>query len=129
VVQRSPTDIAFITNPEDEPPADPSDDAGPAAPQQIDPLPNTIVFHVYGRYSKVRFGAQAGEDTDGTYPTGLELVTSDQIAHKLTDGQFDAVIVGHYLLFYELSDHGAQLYDMSNGQLLLDQLRVAGWLQ
>ncbi|HEY3858406.1 MAG TPA: hypothetical protein VGM47_02205 [Gammaproteobacteria bacterium] len=128
VVQRSPADIAFTPNTDDEPPADPSDDAEPAAPQQVDPLPNTIVFRIDGRYAKVRFGAQAGEDTDGTYPTGLELVTPDQIAHKLTDGQFDAVIVGHYLLFYELSDHGAQLYDVGNGHLLLNQLLVAGWL-
>lgn len=125
VVERIPQSLAY-TGHDDEGGA--SDDDGSATPQSDDPLKNSLVFKVYGRYSKLRFGVQPGEDTDGTYPTGLQLVTPDNKTHDLAEGQFDAVIVGHYMMIYGMNDEGDQLYDLGDGKLVLDKLTHAGWL-
>lgn len=89
---------------------------------------NTLVFHVYGRYSKLMFREEPGEDTDGTYTFGLKLVTPDDQTLDITDDQFDATIVGHYLLFYGYFDAGTRLYDLGDGKVVLDKLSLAGWM-
>lgn len=89
---------------------------------------NTLVFHVYGRYSKLMFGEEPGEDTDGTYTFGLKLVTPDDKTLDITDEQFDATVVGHYLLFYGYFGEGTRLYDIGDGKVILDNITSVGWL-
>jgi len=89
---------------------------------------NSIVFRVYGRYSKLEFGAQPGEDSDAFHTFGVRLVAPDNRVLDITEDQFDAVIVGHYLLFYGFFDDGTKLYDAGNGQIVLDDLLDAAWL-
>ena len=89
---------------------------------------NTLVFHVYGRYSKLIFQEESGEDTDGTYTFGLKLVTPDGKTTAITHNQFDATIVGHYLLFHGYFGAGTRLYDLGDGKVVLDDLSVVGWL-
>lgn len=126
VVERIPKELAYTSLDDGGGPG--GDDETPKTPVASDSLKNALVFHVYGRYSKLRFGVQPGEDTDGTYPTGLQLVTPDDKTLDLADGQFDAVIVGHYMMFYGMNDEGDQLYDLGNGKVVLDRIRLAGWV-
>lgn len=93
-----------------------------------EPLHNTLAFHVYGRYSKLVFDTQAGDDTDGIYTFRLSLVTPDERTLDITDDQFDAAVVGHYLLFYGYFDAGTRLYDLGDGKVVLGGLSLAGWL-
>lgn len=89
---------------------------------------NSIVFHVYGRYTKLMFAAQPGEDSGALLTFGLRLVAPDNRALDITDDQFDAAIVGHYLMFYGFFEDGTRLYDLGNGQVVLDELVRAQWL-
>jgi hypothetical protein len=89
---------------------------------------NTLVFHAYGRYSKLVFREESGEDTGGTYTFRLKLVTPDGKTLDITDAQFDATIVGHYLLFYGFFHQGTRLYDLGDGKVVLDGFSVVGWL-
>lgn len=89
---------------------------------------NTLVFRVDGHDSKLAFYEEAGEDTGMTGTFRLNLTTPDGRRLDITDEQFDATVVGHYLLFYGYSDEGTRLYDVANGALVLDKLRSAGWL-
>lgn len=126
VAERIPRELVYTSM--DEPPPDPGDGDAQQSTEDSDPLKNALVFHVYGRYSKLRFGVQPGEDVAGTYPAGLQLVTADEKTLDLADGQFDAVIVGHYLMFYGMNDEGDGLYDLGNGKQVLDKLSLAGWV-
>lgn len=126
VVERIPKELAYTSS--DEEGGSGGDDEAPNTVAASDPLKNTLVFRVYGRYSKLRFGVQPGEDTDGTYPAGMQLVTPDDKTHDLADGQFDAVIMGHYMMFYGMNDDGDQLYDLGDGKVVLDHIRSAGWV-
>lgn len=125
VVERIPEELDYTTFDEE---GGPEGDARETVAEN-DLLKNSLVFRVYGRYTRLRFGVRAGEDTDGTYPTGLWLVTPDNLTLDITDGQFDAVIVGHYLLLYGAFDLGTRLYDLGNGKPVLDNMVLAGWLQ
>lgn len=93
-----------------------------------DPLHNTLVFHVYGRYSKLLFDTQAGDDTDGIYTFRLSLVTPDEQTQVIGDDQFNATIVGHYMMFAGFFGGGKRLYDLGDGKVVLDRLVKATWL-
>lgn len=108
--------------------AGPDDESDNPETVDYDGLNNAIVFKAYGRYSKLVFGAQAGEDTDGTYTFGMKLVTPDDRTTLITNNQFDAAIVGHYLLFRGFFEDGIRVYDLGNGEVVLDNLESAGWL-
>jgi hypothetical protein len=122
VVKRIPDSVTTEALDREE---DGSDDEQPATYARFN---NAIVFHVYGRYTKLEFGAEPGEDVDPLHTFSLRLVAPDNQVLDMTDGQFDAVIVGHYLVLDNLSDHGARLYDVGNGKLVLDDLIRADWL-
>jgi hypothetical protein len=74
------------------------------------------------------FGEESGEDTDGTYTFQLRLITPDNQTVDITHDQFDATVVGHYLLFYGFFRSGTRLYDVTDGKVVLDKLTVVGWL-
>lgn len=92
------------------------------------PLRNSLVFHVYGRYSKLVFDTQVGDDTDGIYTFRLSLVTPDDRTWVIGDDQFNATIVGHYMLFDGFFGGGKRLYDLGDGKVVLGGLSLAGWL-
>lgn len=90
---------------------------------------NTLVFHINGRDSKLSFYEESGEDTGDTGTFRLKLMTPDGRRLDITDEQFDATVVGHYLLFYGYFDEGTRLYDVGDGKVVLDHITSAGWLK
>jgi hypothetical protein len=91
-------------------------------------LHNSLAFHVYGRYTKLLFDTVPGEDTAGIYTFWLKLVLPDERTVMITSEQYGATLVGHYLLYYGFFGNGVKLYDVGNGEVVLDNLGTAGWL-
>ena len=88
-------------------------------------LNNTIVFRVDGRYTKLHFRALGG---GGAVTMGLEVEAPNDLTFDITNVQFDATIRGRYLLFCPRGGGHTQLYDLSDGSVVLDRLTDAGWL-
>jgi hypothetical protein len=111
-------------------PRDPSAEGDEAPPDEMKPTHVALSFHVDGRDSQLLFDLVPGEDTDGFYTFGLKLVLPDARTITITaDDQYGAALVGHYLLYHGFFENGMRLYDVGNGDVILDQLSTGGWLE
>ena len=108
---------------------DASADEGEPDPQMM-PTRVTLTFHVDGKASQLIFNTVPGEDTDGIYTFGLRLkLPGSRVITIVDSDQFGAALVGHYLFYHGYFGNGVRLYDVGNGQVVLDKLETGGWLE
>lgn len=110
---------------------DPETASGEVGPpdEHMRPAEVILAFHVNGKDSRLRFDTVPGEDTDGIYTFRLKLMLPDGQIRPITKDQFGAALVGHYLFFHGFFGNGVRLYDVSNGEVVMDDLATGGWLE